>query len=242
MDEKFQETNEVEKERTRNAVTLIVVIVIGLLIIVGLAIMLKAKLDRNEMALSNNVILNNNQNIQNVQGDKELQKVKVDFEELAKELYNKDHIHLLPELTTQERVSYEKEWNESLDEFIGECAKIIKKKYPTLTDEEVKKYAPQFAGYVKEDMFRVAKNNREIIKDAQDAVNAAELANAKSTMSLKYMEVMTDFHENHPGQSYKSNKQDLKLLQQHVLEKSDGKYTVKIKEDNSGYDVEKVAN
>ena len=48
--------------------------------------------------------------------------------------------------------------------------------------------------------------------------------------------------QTNPGQSYKVNEDDLKILQQYVMEKSDGKYTVKIKQDNSGYDVVKVAN
>ncbi len=181
-------------------------------------------------------------NTESKKPQKEEQKVEVDFDELAKELYNKEAVKDLPKLTAEERVSYQKEWDESVNEMIKENEKHIKKKYPTLSDSEVRKYATQFTEYIKEDMFRILKHNREIIEDAKDAVETADKADAMAELSLRYAEVLSNHYQTNPGQSYKVNEQDLKTLQQHVLEESDGKYTVKIKEDNSGYDVVKVAN
>ena len=233
-------TNEIEKERTRNAVTLLVVLVVGLLIIVGLVIMLKIKLDQNEKNLFNYTDLNNNGHIQNTQNNNE--KNKVDFEELTKELYNKENIALLPELTDQERISYEKEWKESLTEMIKENEKLIKKKYPEVSDSEARTYAIQFTEYIKEDMFRILKNNRDIKEKAENAVDNSELADARAHLALKYAQLLSEYYIKYPGQEYKANESDLKALQQYVLEKTDGKYTVKINQDNKGYDIEKITN
>ena len=194
------------------------------------------------MALSNKVNLNNNENVQNGQDDNELQKVKVNFDELVKELYNKEDIKDLPKVTTEERVKYEKEWNESLPEMIIENEKIIKKKYPTLSEKELTTYAIQFTEYTKEDMLRIVKFNSELQDKIENTVSDSELAMARSILALKYAEVLGDFYERNPQQKYKVNEKDLKMLQQYVLENSNQKYTVKIRPDNSGYDLVKVVN
>lgn len=242
MDKSGQVTYEVKKERekTKNAVALLVILGIGLLVVIGLVLMLQAKLEKNYAALSNNTNMNKNESTQNLQDNKE--NVKVDFNELVKELYNKEYIYLLPELTDEERTDYERDWNEDLGKMIGENEKLIKKKYPELSDNDIRKYAIQFTEYIKEDMFRITKANRELKDNAENAVDDSNFANARAALTLKYAEVMSAHYAKDAAQEYKVNESDLKILQQYVLEKSDGKYTVKIAEDNKGYEVEKAAN
>lgn len=267
MDEERQATNETKKEKSKlgNAVVLFILLVISLLIVVGLVIAVQLRFKANEMAMSNDINLNNNENIQNIQNnteentnkeeindkneeienkteieeiqDEKQEKVKVDFDELVNELYNKSKVNELPRLTAEERVSYEKEWNASLDEMIKENEKLIKKKYPSLSDNELRTYAIQFTEYIKEDMFRITKSNKEIKDKAESAVSNAELAEARANLSIKISEVMVSFYNSNPGQSYKANESDLKILQQHVLQKSGGKYTVRIREDKTSYEV-----
>lgn len=176
----------------------------------------------------------------------EQEQVKVDFDYIADKLFEaygiKEEVDKLPQVTDEERPKYEKEWNNMVAEKYDEFVQIIKKKYPTLSDKQAKEYTTKFFQYIKEYGLRIAKQSEQVIEDAQDAIEKADKANALSKLTLKYTEILTNHMQTNPGQSYKPNEQDLKTLQQHVLEESDGKYTVKIKQDNSGYDVVKVAN
>lgn len=190
---------------------------------------------------------NENVNTESKKPQKEEQEeVKVDFDYIANKLFEaygiKEEVDKLPQVTNEERPKYEKEWNNMVAEKYDEFVQIIKKKYPTLSDKQAKEYTTKFFQYIKEYGLRIAKQSEQVIEDAQDAIEKADKANALSKLTLKYTEILTAYMQTNPGQSYKVNEQDLKTLQQHVLEESDGKYTVKIKEDNNGYDVVKVAN
>ncbi len=190
---------------------------------------------------------NENVNTESKEPQKEEQEqVKVDFDYIANKLFEaygiKEEVEKLPQVTAEERPKYEKEWNNMVAEKYDEFVQIIKKKYPTLSDKLAKEYTTKFFQYIKEYGLRIAKQSEQVIEDAQDAIEKADKANALSKLTLKYTEILTAYMQTNPGQSYKVNESDLKTLQQHVLEESDGKYTVKIKEDNSGYDVVKVTN
>lgn len=176
----------------------------------------------------------------------EKEEVKVDFDYIANKLFEaygiKEEVDKLPQVTAEERPKYEKIWNDMVAEKNDELVQIIKEKYPTLSDKQAKEYATKVFEYAKEYGLRIAKQSEQVIEDAKDAIESADRANAMAELSLKYAEILRNHYQTDPTQSYKVNESDLKTLQQHVLEESDGKYTVKIKEDNSGYDVVKVAN
>ena len=192
---------------------------------------------------------NENVNTESKEPEKEkeeLEQVKGDFDEIADKLFEaygiKEEVDKLPQVTAEERPKYEKEWNNMVAEKYDEFVQIIKKKYPTLSDKQAKEYTTKFFQYIKEYGLRIAKQSEQVIEDAKDAIDTADRANALADLAIKYTEILTNHMQTNPGQSYKVNEDDLKILQQYVMEKSDGKYTVKIKQDNSGYDVVKVAN
>ena len=192
--------------------------------------------DENEQDVNNNDVTTESK-----QPEKEQQEqVKVDFAEIADQLFEalgvKEELDKLPELTDEERPQYEKEWNQLITEQNDNVVKIIKDKYPSLSDKQAQDYTTQAFEYAKEYGLRIAKHSQEIIDDAKDAVEAADKANAMSELTLKYMEILTQ-HMQTNSTAYEPKEKDLKILQQHVMEKSDEKYTVKIKQDKTGYEV-----
>lgn len=176
----------------------------------------------------------------------ETEKIEIDFDEIADKLFEaygiKEEVDKLPQVTAEERPKYEKVWNDMVAEKNDELVQIIKKKYPTLSDKQAGEYATKVFQYIKEYGLRIAKHSEQVIDDAKDAIETADKADALADFTIKYTEILTNHMQTDPTQSYKVNETDLKILQQYVMEKTDGKYTVIIKEDESGYDVEKVAN
>ena len=172
---------------------------------------------------------------------------KLDFDEVADKIFEelgvKGEIDKLPLITEEERPKYEKMWDDMLEEKNNEFVQVIKTKYPSLSDDQAQEYITKVFGleYVKEAGLRIAKHSEQIIGDARDAIEKADRANALSDMTTKYVEILIN-HGQISSREYKVNEADLKILQQYVMEKSDGKYTVIIKEDKTGYDVEKTSN
>ncbi len=232
MEENEKVKYEVEKVKAKNAIVVLSVLVIALMVVVGL-LMQQLKINKTEIGEQGNIDTNK----------EEQEKITVDFDEVADKLFEaygiKEEVDKLPQITAEERPIYEKIWKEMVAEEKDEAVKIIKEKYPKLSDKQVEEYATKFFEHIKEYGLRIAKHNQQIIDKAKEAAELADRSNALAELMLKHMQIV---NTKGYSSSYVPNEEDLKILQQHVVEQSEGKYTVKIKQDNSGYDVEKVDN
>lgn len=183
--------------------------------------------------------INKENNVEVEKNEKE--EVKVDIskikQQLLKNMAEGLDIESLPEVTLDERERYENEWKSFVSQEKMNVANDIKKAYPDILDDEAEKYAIKIFDAVKEDALKVAKYNQEIIDKAKDAIAAVDKANAMSELTLKYTEVLMQYMQINPGTSYVANDEDLKVLQQHVMEKTDNKYTVKISNSDVKYEV-----
>ena len=68
----------------------------------------------------------------------------------------------------------------------------------------------------------------EIMDRIENAVTETTFSDANSYLSIKYAEILSEHYNNNPGKEYKVNSDDLKILQQHIIKRSEGKYTVRI--------------